>query len=112
MPPFEKLAKCLVDEISVITLRNDLSKDPFGVAGFVCGGGCGGNGSICGSDCHPVTPETGVIDPTSGVFDPDGRLGFTAKDLADIHNDLPKLRSVLATEIEANLSKLRAEHLR
>jgi hypothetical protein len=111
MPPFEKLAKCLVDEISVMTLRIDLAK-PFSPSGMVCGGGCGGNGTLCGSDCHPTTPETGVIDPTSGVFDPDGRLGFTAKDLADIHNDLPKLRSALAKEIEANLSRLRAEHLR
>jgi hypothetical protein len=59
---------------------------------------------VCGLRCNPTLPDEKGRPPY--VIDPEGRLGLTDKDIADIRNDMPKLRDALAHEIEASLKRL------
>src|SRR5262245_5482666 len=108
MPAFEKLADHLVAEVPITKLQSlfgqgltPVAGGSFPPGGSICGLGCNpGAGALCGFGCNPPLAAQDVIDP-------DGHLGITEKDLADIRSDLPKLRQAVISQLEAQLGELR-----
>ena len=101
MSSFEKLAKFLVAEVPLSKLQGIFIPTTASLGNF-CGTGCPGNsGDHCGFKCL----EARVDAPD--VIDREGLLQFTAKDLDEIRNNLPKLRQATAAQVEAQLNRLR-----
>lgn len=105
MAALESFARQLIAEMPVARLQMQLGgPDTRGFEGLVCGGGClGGNGALCGFNCEPRADVPDVIDP-------EGKLGLTAQDLANIRNDLPKLRQAVADQLQTHLQQLRSSY--
>lgn len=110
MSALQKVAVSLVAELPIVALRDllgpKLDEAPV-TGGFFCGGGCTpidspANGIICGFGCRPA-----LIAGAQGVIDPDGRLGLSEKDIADIRMELPHLRRSVIYQIESQLAALR-----
>jgi hypothetical protein len=101
MSAFEKLAQHLVTEVPVTRLQDVIAtRAAFGVGG-ICGANCPGAGDWCGLSCQAARADA------PNVIDRDGLLEFSASDLEDIRNDLPKLRQAIAVQVESQLNLLR-----
>lgn len=104
MPALQKLATQLVAEIPVTRLQVLLKRKPgdeLQFDGLMCGGNCSGkDGGFCGSGCRPQQSAP-------DVFDRDGHLGLTAKDLSDIRSDFPALRKAVIEQVDVHLARLR-----
>jgi len=78
------------------------NEEPMAIAsqGLFCGNSCRVKGAVCGFNCVPLAQATNVIDP-------EGRLGITEQELADIKQNFPELRRAVAHKVEVELNKLR-----
>ena len=102
MSAYEDLARSLLEEIPLSRLRAAF-KDAGAAAsgqGTACGLNCHGQGTVCGMRC---TPRAGDPD----VFDREGRLKISADEFADIRKNIPRLRQVIASQVDDQMKAFR-----